>query len=874
METHCAFEYSLIIKNIGKIETLETWNNNLVVSLNNGSLIQYQVDQISKNFEFQATEIKRIQKFTKKGITQMSIVQPKNILIALFDSTVQLFNLKTMKPLNILCSKKALIFSYNKRKTLCIGLKTKLLIFKWKNNTFQKTIDVPITAVPKTLEWFKATKICIGFKKEYILMNLRDNSNKQLFALGKNSQPISTKISDEEILLGKEKICIFQDPYGKAPRAYGITWVDSPKNIFYFQPYVLGMFSQDIRVRTLNTKRLVQNIEIPETISFCYGENENIRFGYTFNKEGIWRLNEIPLLVQVDMLCSEANYEEALQLCQLVDTLDTVNKKEKFNTIKIDYAFYLFNKRKFVQAMEYFHEVGCDPRIVLSLFPSLVPPVVSQGFSIPTIKIKKLDENEQLEAIFGLIDYLQQTRNSPNIKTKQNSLEILKVIDTTLIRSYIQTNISYVTPFLRLPNYCDLEECEKLFVESELKSELIELYKTNEKHEKSLILIEKESKKSGDITTFVEYLCLLGKEHLELIFEYSKKLYQINPNKCLKVFIYEKNDKEEFMENQISSRGLPRMTVKKFIQENLPNLIIPYLEYVIFQKKDSTQDFHNDLLLFYYEQIQYLEDLLKNTLSDKKKINKLQITKNKIIEKINIFAKNSKYYLPQKMLDSFPKNRFYEERAIFLSRVGKYEMALDIYVNKLNDLGKAENYCIEHYHKDGKTQNIFSLFIKKLLSNNNNKYQYKNKDNTTENINDNDKTRLTNYIINIINEHYTKINPLDVIKLLPKKLNLSKILDYLILIIQKTTEVKRRCQITKNLEKSDNLNLKSKISKKSKRQFYIDQNVLCMSCGKRIGNSIIGIFPNGVYAHMSCIQNKHVCPKTNENFSDYSENFY
>ncbi|KAJ3447642.1 cnh domain containing [Anaeramoeba flamelloides] len=861
MDTHRAFEYSLVLKNIGKVESIGTWNNNLIASLANGSLIQYQIERISENFEFQAKEIRNIPKFTKKGITQMSIIKPKSILIALFDSTVQLFNLKSMKPLDILCSKKALLFSFNQKKSLCIGLKTKLLIFKWGNNTFENTINITIPTIPKTLDWFKSTKICIGFKKEYILLNLKDNSMDQLFALTKNINPISTKISDEEILLGKEKICYFKNPNGKASRNYGINWSDSPQNIYYFQPYLLGIFSNGIRVRTLNTKKLVQNIEIPVARSFCIGEKNNVNFAYTFNKEGIWRLNEIPLLVQVDMLCYEHNYEEALQLCQLVDTLDEINKKAKFKTIKIDYAFYLFTQRKFGQAMEFFREVDCDPRIALSLFPSLVPPEVYKGLTTPIVENKELNENEQQDAILSLIDYLLQTRNSREIKKKKNSLEILKVIDTVLVKSYMQTNVSYVAPFLRIPNWCDLEECEKIFTERELETELIELYKTNGKHEKALILVEKKSKKTGDITIFVEYLCSLGRDHLELIFEYSKKLNQIDPNQCLKVFTYETNDEEELMDNQIPSRDLPRFLVKNFLQESLPNLIIPYLEYVIFQKNDSTPDFHNDLLLFYYGQTKSIQDLLKNSLSDEEKKNKLQVSKQKYIEKIKNFTKSSKYYLPQKMLDRFPEDDFYEERAIFFSRVGKHEMALNIYVNKLNNLEKAEKYCIEQYRKDGKTQDIFLILIKKILNSHPNKNKNKNQ-------------AIINSVIKIINKHFTKINPLKVIQILPKDLNLSEILVYLKLIIQNNTEIKRRLTITKNLQKSAHLNLRAKITKKSKKCICIDQNVLCQVCGKRIGDSIIGLFPNGVYTHMSCIQNKHICPKTNENFSIYSENFY
>ncbi|KAJ6236373.1 cnh domain containing [Anaeramoeba flamelloides] len=885
MDSYQAFECNILIKSVQKVSSFIKWKNKIIISQNNGNLLIY--DFKGKNgLMNKITNQQTITRFTKKGITQMSIVKPKFVLVALFDQKVQLINLLTWEKISLLCQNKALIFSYNGKKSLCVGCKDQLIIFKWENETFQQKKNIPLQETPITLEWIETKTICIGFKKDYKLINIRDETLKVLFTTGKNGIPLSTLINNSEILLQRDKISLFKDSTGDTPRSYGIAWSEIPEKIIYFEPYIIGVFQHDLRIKTLSTQKMVQKINlegvkqlyIEDNISPSLNSNKggkennndkeiknekekkndktnlinkkNKTVGYFLNKKGIWRLNPIPLLVQVDMLCYEKHYEEALQLCQLIDTLKEQKKQQKIRFIKLEFAFYLFDQRKFERSMMFFNEIHCDPRIVLSLYDFLVPKEFYEGIPIPVYQTKTLDNNEQNESIFALIEYLTQQRNSVELEQFKEFHKIRKILDTILLKAYIQTEILLVSHFLRLPNYCDFNESEVLLKEKGLENELITLYKSKGKHKLALELIEKQISENKNIGKILQYLKFLDKNDLDLIFHYSKKLYQIAPNECLQVFIY-----EHPMESNEPKRNLPKLKIKKFLQENIPKLVIPYLEYQIYELKTTNSEFHNDLLLYYYEEYQLYQNKFKTEMNSndfKQVANFLKNTR----EKITRFVNESKYYTPEKMLTRFPEDELNEERAIFLSRVGQHEQALDIYVHKLKKYKKAEEYCVNCYQKDGKTKDIFIVLLEQFLN-----PQVSEK-------------KLIEPALNILTKHFEKIDPFKVFSLLPQSELISEFIEYLTLVIINITKRKRKLLVIKNLEKTANLNLNMKALQYKSDSKLIDKNTLCQYCGKRIGDSIIGRYPNGIIVHLSCIKNKHICPKTKTNFSESLGGFY
>nr|CAD7615829.1 unnamed protein product [Timema genevievae] len=148
--------------------------------------------------------------------------------------------------------------------------------------------------------------------------------------------------------------------------------------------------------------------------------------------------------------------------------------------------------------------------------------------------------------------------------------QLLSIIDTTLLKCYLQTNDALVAPLLRL-NHCHLEETEKTLRRHHKYSELIILYQTKGLHLKALELLEKqadqpESSLRGFHRT-IQYLQHLGKEHMDLILKFAGWVLEQNPEEGLKIFTEDIQEVEH----------LPRPRILDYLLRQHKLLVIPYL---------------------------------------------------------------------------------------------------------------------------------------------------------------------------------------------------------------------------------------------------------------------------------------------------------
>lgn len=114
--------------------------------------------------------------------------------------------------------------------------------------------------------------------------------------------------------------------------------------------------------------------------------------------------------------------------------------------------------------------------------------------------------------------------------SSKSTNQLLQIIDTTLLKCYLQTNDAMVAPLLRL-NHCHLGETEKILKKMGKHNELIILYQTKGQHRKALELLKSEN--SVDRT--VAYLQHLGAENMGLILEFADWILTTSPEEGLKV---------------------------------------------------------------------------------------------------------------------------------------------------------------------------------------------------------------------------------------------------------------------------------------------------------------------------------------------------
>lgn len=128
--------------------------------------------------------------------------------------------------------------------------------------------------------------------------------------------------------------------------------------------------------------------------------------------------------------------------------------------------------------------------------------------------------------------------NSLSTQSNRNSNsahQLLQIIDTILVKCYLQTNDAMVPLILR-QNYCLLTETERVLKKMAKHNDLIILYQIKGQHRKALELLQTEKGIEGEsVEKTVKYLQKLGSENMGLILQFSDWVLKKEPEKGLKV---------------------------------------------------------------------------------------------------------------------------------------------------------------------------------------------------------------------------------------------------------------------------------------------------------------------------------------------------
>lgn len=136
-------------------------------------------------------------------------------------------------------------------------------------------------------------------------------------------------------------------------------------------------------------------------------------------------------------------------------------KTKKSCKIQTLYAHHLFNNKKFKEAMEQFLKLGTDPYEVIRLFPDMILQPSNINESAETVTgMAKLQGRDLESGLLALIGFLTEVRHKlsgdSNSKDKKEKNEVdqrsktmtavateqlLKIIDTTLLKCYLQVGI-------------------------------------------------------------------------------------------------------------------------------------------------------------------------------------------------------------------------------------------------------------------------------------------------------------------------------------------------------------------------------------------------------------------------------------------------
>nr|POE65921.1 vam6/vps39-like protein [Quercus suber] len=275
-------------------------------------------------------------------------------------------------------------------------------------------------------------------------------------------------------------------------------------------------------------------------------------------------------------------------------------------------------------------------------------------------------------------------KDSKDIDYHSALLQSAQMVDTTLFRAYMLANPSLAGSLFRLDNFCDPDVVQSSLYEHERYNDLVEFLNGKKLHRQALEMLRKfgtggaETEIPGGLQgpdRTVAYLRQLPPELIDIILEFVLWPIQENPSLGMEVFLADSDNAEH----------LPRKRVLEFLADIDPRLETQYLEHIINELGDQDPDVHQKLVNVYLHEIGSTDVDLNR--------------RHELKGKLETFLLKSTRYNKAKTIRelSADDELLLESRAIVLSAMGQHKQALAIYVFKLHEFTKAEEYCNRVY---------------------------------------------------------------------------------------------------------------------------------------------------------------------------------
>ena len=880
------FELIPVLKKLPlAVECMTTWGDWLAVGTREGHILGYHIVAKSQKV-FQEKGEDRFEpelKYTARGISkkpiiQMAVTTEFRLLFALTDGgELLVHNLDQFTASDLSIRNKIYhLFAVSvtpeeagpPQLTLCLAEKKRLVFFslsskghgsgaRARERTWENLGEQNLTDSARCVVWNKeCDAVFVGLKKEYLFVPVKSTLQiKEIFPLGHiRSEPLVKNVDNDEVAICKDEYTHFLSSVGQPSREYKITWGDIPLDFIYAYPYYVALLNKMIEVRAVEETNpfRIQTIIVPESPK-CIVHSEH---AYIASAGHIWRLEPIATHRQLKSAIQFKHFSIGLQLAELLEGTPEEKKGQVLHIKKLQ-AFSLFTQHEFQQSLEKYTEINADPIDVISLYPKLLPDAIRLKRKHPA-EPPPLTGKPLNTAIDVLTQYLMQQRNrySKALSNKNEfegpNVDMLQIIDTTLLKCYVQCNESLIGPLVRLKdNYLFLVESERILKKQEKLAELIQLYNTKSEHKKALnLLMTCNIQASGplrDPVHTIDYLQKLGPDHLPLILEFSKWVINKVPEEGLKIFT------EDLQEVEF----LDREKVLDYIKREFPDLVIPYLKAIMINWGENKSQFHNELITCYKNEVfRLLEPYRKKRFEERPKAGQEPGRLGTLRRELISFLENSQHYKPEKLISNFPLDEMYEERALLLGRLERHEPALAIYAYVLKAPNLAEEYCEKNYphYRDVYLQLMKMYLLPPSLENLGIESPSKDK------LDSNMKSALQ-----LLSKYHEVIDTTQVLNLLPPNTPLRDLKVFLSSVLEKKSKERRNNQVLKSLIFAQHVQVQRERIKAESMYYHITDDTFCEHCKKKLGDSAFAWNPNGTIVHYYCWdakQNKQEKGKT------------
>ncbi|RMZ83100.1 hypothetical protein DV738_g1228, partial [Chaetothyriales sp. CBS 135597] len=470
-----------------------------------------------------------------------------------------------------------------------------------------------------------------------------------------------------------------------------------------------------------------------------------------------------------------------------------------------------------------------------------------QRFFNPDQTVKSLDKVQELsqsEDIKQVIEHLLGISDLEDIDIATTITATATLVDTTLFRAHMYATPALAGSLFRISNFCDPDVVMSKLEESKRYNDLIDFLYGKRLHRQALERLRKfgQSKDVDDDVDsqlkgperLVRYLQALPHELVDLILEFARWPLETDKNLGMEVFLADTENAEL----------LDRHKVLSFLESIDKALAQRYLEHVIDEWDDQSPQLHQKLLSLYL-------DRLKTKGSDEHQV---------ILDKFMAFLKSSSQYLPARILRALPVDEpdFFEARAILFGNMGNYKQALEIYIFKLDNLKKAEEYCNQLYLESVRDVNRTAAsdpvdkepsIYHTLL----NLYLHPPKG----------EKALLRPALELMAKHGSRLPASSTLEMVPPQLLVRDLEFYFRGRMRNANTIMNESKIVAGLRKVDAVRMQAALLLGERsanggrsRHVRIDEERVCSVCHKRLGGSVISVFPDNSVVHLGCAKRR------------------
>ncbi|XP_016651834.1 PREDICTED: vam6/Vps39-like protein isoform X2 [Prunus mume] len=601
--------------------------------------------------------------------------------------------------------------------------------------------------------------ICIGIRREYMILNSTNGALSEVFPSGRLAPPLVVSLPSGELLLGKDNIGVFVDQNGKLLQEGRVCWSEAPNVVVIQKPYAIALLPRYVEVRSLRAPYpLIQTVVLRNARRILQSNNSVI----VALDNAVYGLFPVPLGAQIVQLTASGDFEEALALCKLLPPEEASLRAAKEGSIHMRYAHHLFDNGAYEDAMEHFLASQVDITYVLSLYPSIVLP-----------KTTMVSEPEKLMDISGDSSHL--SRGSSGISDDMEPSTPLHLLESEESAALESKKMSHNTlmaliKFLQKKRYGIIEKATAEGTEEVVLDAVgnnFASYESNNRFKRSnkgrgSIPVTSGAREMAAIldTALLQALLLTGQASaaLELLkglnycdVKICEEILQKNNHHAALLELYRCNSMhhealkllhqlvEDSKSNQVQTELIQKLKPESIVEYlkplcgTDPMLVLEYSMLVLescptqtielFLNGNIPADLVNSYLKQHAPNMQatYLELMLamdENGISGNLQNEMVHIYLSEVLDWHADLSAQQKWdeqtysstrkkllsalesisgYNPEPLLRRLPTDALYEERAILLGKMNQHELALSLYVHKLHVPELALSYCDRVY---------------------------------------------------------------------------------------------------------------------------------------------------------------------------------